>query len=149
MSAVAQSSGHQPGNREVPGLMPWFNSWQGPLYCCCFLGQETLPPLLQPYPAVKLGLTALCRSRHSWKAASGWCCHPCINIKMSRAIALRNCFAQLLCAIALRTCLHMTKYIIHPYFICMVYTLFSKAVYRAPSSITLCTVSFILIHLHT
>jgi len=53
--SVAQSPGHQPGNREVPGLVPWLDSRLGPFYCCCFIGQETLPPLPQPYPAVKLG----------------------------------------------------------------------------------------------
>ena len=42
-AAVAQSPGHQPGNREIPGLVPRFDSLLGLFYSCCFLGQETLP----------------------------------------------------------------------------------------------------------
>jgi len=55
--AVVQLPGHQPGNCEGPGLVPGFNSLLEFFYCCCFLGQETLHPLPQPYPAVKLGYT--------------------------------------------------------------------------------------------
>ena len=51
-ATVAQSPGHQPGNREVPGLVLGFDSWLGPFYCCCFLRQETLPQLPKPYIAV-------------------------------------------------------------------------------------------------
>ena len=36
-AAVAQLAGHRPGNREIPGLVPGFNS----RLLLCFLGQET------------------------------------------------------------------------------------------------------------
>jgi len=40
-AAVAQLAGHQPGNYEVPGLVPGFDSRLALLLC--FLGQETSP----------------------------------------------------------------------------------------------------------
>ena len=43
-AVVAKWSGHQPGNRKVPGSMPGID----PRLLLCFLGQETYPSPSHP-----------------------------------------------------------------------------------------------------
>ena len=63
---VAKWSGHQPGNRKVPGSMPGIN----PQLLLCFLGQETYPS--PSHPAVKPGHIVIMFDRAQLKkTASG------------------------------------------------------------------------------
>ena len=57
-AVVAKWSGHQPGNRKVPGSMPRIDPRKDPRLLLCFLGQETYPS--PSHPAVKPGNIVIC-----------------------------------------------------------------------------------------
>ena len=82
--AVAQLAGYQPGNHEVPGLVPGFNSPAAAVFP--WARNFTLAPATQ---LLNRDILSLYVAGHSWRTAYGWSCYPCKN-NMSKKVSV-NC----------------------------------------------------------